>query len=123
MLTFAELRAANTSRCARWHPGGVADWPLAEWSNAVTGEFGEACNVIKKLNRIRDGIVGNKPGETEETLRRALADELADTLIYLDLLALRAGIDLDLAVIRKFDAVSIREGFPERLSVKQDGAR
>lgn len=113
MLTFDQLRAANSSRCFRWHPGGVKDWSLSDWATAMMGEGGEACNVIKKLNRVRDGLGGNC--ETEAELRAALAVELADTMIYLDLLALAAGIDLAEAVISKFNKVSERMDFPERL--------
>jgi len=112
-LTFADLRAANLARCARWHPGGVEDWSLADWSAAVTGEWGEANDLVKKLNRVRDGLIGNKESEAE--LRANLADEIADTLIYLDLFAARAGVDLAQAVISKFNAKSAEVGFPERL--------
>ena len=77
------------------------------------GEAGEALNVVKKLNRERDGLTGNTIHGSE--LKAALANEIADTLIYLDLLAARGGIDLAAAVVSKFNAVSEREGFPERL--------
>lgn len=118
MLTFERLRAANLRRCARWHPGGIGDWSLSDWAVAMAGEAGEAgeaCNVVKKLNRERDGITGNAKGEGD--LREDLAAEIADTLIYLDLLAARAGIDLAAAVIDKFNAVSERNGYPDRLDV------
>lgn len=114
MLTFDELRRVNLARCRRWHPGGVADWSLSDWAVAMAGEAGEACNVVKKLNRERDAIGGNKDADGD--LRGALAAEIADTLLYLDLLAARAGINLDAAVADKFNAVSVRMGFPERLA-------
>ena len=112
-LTFADLRAVNLVRCARWHEGGVAGWSLSDWAVAMAGEAGETCNVVKKLNRIRDGLTGNNIDEA--ALRASLGDEIADTLIYLDLLAAAAGIDLAKAVVNKFNAVSMRVGFPERL--------
>lgn len=117
-LTFAELRAVNVSRAGRWHPGGIGDWSLSDWAVAMAGEVGEVCNVVKKLNRERDGLVGNTVAEDE--LRSALAAELADTLIYLDLLAARAGIDLAAAVVAKFNKVSEKNGFPERLLLIPD---
>lgn len=117
MLTFDALRRANCSRCDRWHPGGIEDWSLSDWAVAMIGEAGEACNVVKKLNRVRDGITGNTKSEAE--LRAQLGAELADTLIYLDLLAQRAGIDLGAAVVAKFNAVSERVGFPERLPMSE----
>ncbi len=113
MLDFKTLRDANLARCSRWHPGGVNDWSMSDWATAVAGELGEACNVIKKLNRVRDGLPGNTV--SEETLKLQLGAEIADTMIYLDLLAARAGLDLAAHVIGKFNAVSVRMGFPERL--------
>ena len=46
-----------------------------------------------------------------------LTDEIADTALYLDLLAARAGIDLGAAIVRKFNRVSEKHGFPERLTI------
>ena len=112
-LTFKALRDASVSRCERWHPGGVQDWTLSDWAVAAAGELGEACNTIKKLNRERDGLRGNTLDEA--ALRANLAEELADTVIYLSLLAERAFIDLESAVIDKFNVVSRRNDFPERL--------
>lgn len=112
-LTLNRLRQNNVDRCARWHPGGPNDWSMSDWAVAAAGECGEACNIVKKLNRERDKLTGNK--ETKQELEANLAAEIADTVIYLDLLAARAGIDLAAAIIAKFNLVSEREGFPERL--------
>jgi NTP pyrophosphatase (non-canonical NTP hydrolase) len=92
-LYFGDLRTTSLQRCARWHPGGVTDWSLDDWLVAVVGELGETLNVVKKLNRERDKIVGNSVSADE--LRVQLADEIADTVIYLDLLAARLDIDLN----------------------------
>lgn len=89
------------------HP--VSGWSMSDWFTATMGELGEAANVAKKLNRVRDGITGNK--ETPEELQAALADELADTFIYLDLVAQSQGIDLEAAVIAKFNKTSERIGY------------
>ena len=78
---------------------------------ATAGELGEAANIIKKLNRVRDDIPGNR--ETEAELRAALADELADVAIYLDLLAQAAGFDLETITAAKFDKTSKRIGYQE----------
>jgi NTP pyrophosphatase (non-canonical NTP hydrolase) len=112
-LSFERLRVLGLSRCSRWHPGGVTDWSLSDWGVAAGGEMGEALNVIKKMNRDRDQIVGNT--QTDAELRTSLAEEIADTVIYLDLLAARAGIDLAKAITAKFNKVSKKNGFPERL--------
>lgn len=115
-LTFDRLRSANVTRCNRWHTkGGIDEWSLSDWAVAMAGEAGEVCDVVKKLNRDRDGTVGNKRNRAE--LLEDLANEIADTAIYLDLLAARAGIDLAAAIASKFNAVSERNGFPDRLPV------
>jgi NTP pyrophosphatase (non-canonical NTP hydrolase) len=111
--SIKHISAVSLARCLRWHPGGLESWSLSDWGVALAGECGEVCDVIKKLNRVRDGMGGNKRAPTE--LRSDLADEIADTYLYLDLLAQAAGIDLGEAVKRKFNAVSDRMGFPERL--------
>lgn len=114
-LDLETLRAVNLTRCRRWHTThGVNEWSLSDWGIAAAGEMGEALNVVKKLNRERDGMVGNKPEEVP-LLEMMLANEIADTIIYLDLLAARAGIDLSLAIINKYNATSLRNNFPERL--------
>lgn len=112
-LTFAILRAANLSRCGRWHPRGLNEWSLSDWFTATMGELGEAANIAKKLNRHRDGIAGNVL--TEQELRAELADEIADVAIYLDILAASEGIDLAAAIASKFNRTSEKVGFPERL--------
>lgn len=81
-LTFQALRAANATRTLRWHKSGLDEWSLADWVVAVGGEVGEALNVVKKLNRDRDGQPGNKKSRPE--LLSDLGDELADGVIYLD---------------------------------------
>ena len=113
-LTFKKLREQNKERCSRWHPGGIDDWTLSEWAVAAAGEMGEACNVVKKLNRDAGGMVGNQE-ITRAHLQEMLAHEIADIVIYLDLLAQRADIDLEEAIIEKFNLVSARNRFPERL--------
>ena len=114
-LTFAELATTNRARCEApsgfGHP--LSGWSLSDWMLAATGEFGEAANVAKKLNRERDGIPGNTKSEPE--LRADLADEFADALIYLDLAAQSQGIDLGAAVVSKFNRTSEKIGAPHRL--------
>lgn len=79
----------------------------------MAGEAGEVCDAIKKLNRIRDGI--QKKPLTKEQATANLAYEIADTLLYLDLLAEAAGIDMEEAVVQKFNEVSINHNFKEML--------
>ena len=83
-----------------------SDWSLAHWANAVTGELGEAANLIKKIER-RDF--------TLDEARIELGKELADVQTYLDILAFRCGVDLGAATIEKFNEVSERIGCDVRL--------
>lgn len=112
------LRAANVARLARWHGADTEPWNGADWSNAMCGEAGETANIVKKLRRLETGTANFMNGNTHAELIRKLRDEIADTVTYLDLLAWYYKID-DLAecVAGKFNAVSAREGFPDRLSV------
>jgi NTP pyrophosphatase (non-canonical NTP hydrolase) len=118
-LTFAEISAINRQRCDRWHdgfPNHEDDWTGADWSNAMQGEAGEAGNVVKKLRRQELSTPGNRGDDLGDgVLLNKLAAEIADTFIYLDLLATYYGIDLEQAVIDKFNEVSEREGFPEMI--------
>jgi NTP pyrophosphatase (non-canonical NTP hydrolase) len=117
-LAFADVTAANRSRAERWHPGfpaDGADWTIADWSNAVCGEAGELANVIKKLRRHECGLRG-EGDPTADDLRAMAAEEIADVILYADLLATKLGVDLPAAIVAKFDKVSERQGFPERLS-------
>ena len=111
-LTFDELRRANSSRALRWHRN--KPWSGSDWFTAFIGEAGEAGNIIKKLNRWRDNVQTERD-QTTDILHADLAIELADAVLYLDLLADHYDIDLAAAVIDKFNLVSRREGFPERL--------
>lgn len=111
--SISRIGEVNLSRCLRWHPAGINSWSLSDWSVALAGEVGELCDVVKKLNRARDGLRGNKL--TPEELNVELAKEIADVFIYLDLLARAAHVDLYAAIRDKFNEVSERNGFPERL--------
>jgi NTP pyrophosphatase (non-canonical NTP hydrolase) len=123
MLTFDTLREANRQRLPTFrnakgelsHPtidGHNDNWSLCDWSNAVTGELGEAANIIKKIRR------GDM---TLDEARHALAKELADVQTYLDLLAMAAGIDLGRATIEKFNEVSQRVDSPVRIDIRGTG--
>jgi hypothetical protein len=114
-LTFQMVSATNRARCRRRHPGFPNDgWTGADWANAMQGEAGEAGNVVKKLRRIEFGLQ-QAAGGTRADLLAALAVEIGDTFIYLDLLAQHYGLTLADCVVATFNRVSIREGFPERL--------
>lgn len=117
-LTFDQLHEINVKRCEDvFHP--LASWSLTDWSNAMAGEAGEACNVTKKIKRgddaYADGVdIAGEP-VISTTGRDRLAAELADVVCYADLLASRANIDLGEAVRAKFNKVSEKKGSDFRL--------
>ena len=100
-LTFNQLRKALSERGEGY--AGVYDWSPTDWGCAAAGEMGELCNLLKKMRR----------GTHVEL--KDVAYEIADTVMYLDLLAARLGIELDLAVREKFNIVSERLGLKNRL--------
>jgi NTP pyrophosphatase (non-canonical NTP hydrolase) len=112
-LTFDVFRQANVSRCLKWHPAGIESWSPSDWLTAVAGEFGELASLLKMRNRERDGLPGNKFSPSN----KQVADEIADVLTYLDLLAAALGVNLGNAVVEKFNEVSERVGFPDRLPI------
>lgn len=114
-LTFEEFGNANRERCESQqgfkHP--LNGWSTSDWFLAMLGELGEAANIGKKLNRVRDGIPGNK--ETADQLRAKLRRELVDTFIYLDLTAQSLGFNLGDAVREVFNSKSLEIGYPKIL--------
>lgn len=107
VIVHGTLRAANEARQVEWDAGNQLS--AAYRGNELAGEVGEACNVIKKLERERLGIRGSR-----DTVDH-LAEELADVIICVDLLAMHYGINLDAAVARKFNATSEKVGLKTRL--------
>lgn len=105
----------NRKRCES--PAGfnhqLDSWSLSDWFTAVAGELGEAANVAKKLNRVRDGIPGNKL--TPDELRARLKRELGDTLVYIDLLCQSQGFTMEDAAVDAFDSKSAEIGYPVAL--------
>lgn len=114
-LSFAAFRVANVARCLRWHPLGIGSWSPSDWLTATMGELGELAGEVKMLNRERDGLVGNKENFTPDERKRRMENEAADVVTYLDLFCAERDIDLGAAIVRKFNAVSERVGFPDRL--------
>ena len=108
MGTYSTLREANKARQEEWDPDNKIT--LSYRGNELAGEVGEACNIIKKLERARLGIRG-----TTETWKH-LAEELADIVICVDLIAMDAGIDLADAIRRKFNATSERMYLTTRMT-------
>ena len=102
-LTFRQLARSNKERCEdgfghKFDPEVKDYWTASDWVMATVGELGELANLLKKRRR------------GEDIPQIEIEHEIADTLIYLDLLATHLDIDLEKAVRRKFNIVSDRVG-------------
>jgi NTP pyrophosphatase (non-canonical NTP hydrolase) len=106
-LSFIELRLGNMVRHREWNPDDSIT--LSFRGNELAGEVGEACNIIKKMERKRLGLAG-----THATAQQ-LAEELADVIISADLIAMTAGIDLAAAVRDKFNATNKKFGLTTQI--------
>lgn len=98
MLDFQQLQVANALRQAEWDPNSAID--LSYRGTELGGEVGEALNLIKKLERERLGIRGSR------TTVQDLADELADVIICVSLIANHCKFNLGDAVRNKFNATT-----------------
>lgn len=120
-LTFAELQVVNRARCeASYHR--LDEWSATDWACALGGECGEALNLVKKIRRLCDGA--DKPynqGVEYVSLVKAVGEELADVVIYADLLASRLGLCLGDCVAEKFNSTSVKVGSDKRISGPGDG--
>lgn len=119
-LSFEQIATVSAQRSKKWHKDGEAEWTILEWAGAMCGECGEAANVAKKIRRIQLGMnlprAGKSLGpEALLGLIEHLGEELADTFLYMVLLASKNNIDLPQAILKKFNSVSEEYGFPEQL--------
>lgn len=119
-LTFNVLRQANTKRLPHFRNSkgelshskeDGSDWAPAQWLQAVIGELGEYANMRKKFER---GDISSL------TFKEEAEKELADVVIYLDILAKQLNIDLGRAILDKFNYISARVGSP--IQINDDGS-
>ncbi len=108
---FDTLREANIIRQQEWDSGNQIS--LSYRGNELAGEVGEACNIIKKIDRERIGIRGSR------ATKQQLAKELADIVICVDLIAMHEEIDLDEAIRKKFNTTSEKYGLQTRIREKR----
>src|SRR5208283_4897038 len=97
-LDLLTLRKANVKRCTTSFKHSLDDWSEMEWGCAAAGEMGELCNLLKKRAR------------GEDIPLKDVMDEIADVIIYLDLLSAKLGIQLSGPIRDKFNEVSRRKG-------------
>lgn len=103
-MTIRELQRINVLRNPVAFPE-CKDWKLVDWTNALAGEVGEACNRAKKFKR--DGY--------SQIAVQEFMKELADVIMYATLAANCVKADLEQACICKFNEVSERRGYKIRI--------
>ena len=96
-LTFQKFAATNHKRCATAFDD-IQRWTPEQWSNALAGEVGETCNLIKKIFSRGEDIPLSEVGK-----------EIADVVTYADLLCERLGLSLEEVLRQKFNEVSARK--------------
>lgn len=99
---LTQLKQKNPERC-KYFGHTVESMPLTFWACAVGGETGELLNLIKKQER----------GDLIQI--KDIAYEMADIIIYLDLLATKMGINLTVSIVEKFNQVSDRVNSPIKI--------
>lgn len=110
-INFGHLRRANVAR--------YADYPQCEektiehWAMCVGGEAGELLNTLKKWCEGDTKIYVR--GEKVPLNLKVIGDEIADIVIYADILAEKLGLNLGECVRSKFNEVSERVGSAVRL--------
>ncbi len=103
-LYVNSLVEASLLRNKLWDPEGKLS-PIF-FGNELAGETGEACNVIKKLEREKLGIKGSTATVEE------LSKELADVLICVANIAWSYNIDLAQVTKDKFNESSKKLNLP-----------
>lgn len=107
IFTYASLSEALAARQEEWDPSSKLS--LTFFATELAGEVGEACNCVKKLERERLGLKGSRSS------LEALGEELSDVVMCAHNLAKESGIDLNKAIVSKFNATSKKLGFKTRL--------
>jgi NTP pyrophosphatase (non-canonical NTP hydrolase) len=136
-IDFDDLRRANIARLPLFkdRQGNIAhayadgqDWAPSDWMTAVAGELGELAGELKKARRGDYGLFAKRcmlhesslershPGDTPFDVKMAIGREIADIVIYLDILAFQFRLDLGEIVAQKFNEVSERIGVDVQLT-------
>ena len=106
------LRYANIMRCREWMGEPPHRKNLAFHGLELGGEVGEAQNVMKKLDRWVQDIPGKINPSTGVPM---LAEELADIIVCVDIIAAIYDINLEESVTDKFNKTSDKHNFATHL--------
>lgn len=113
VCTLTALRNANLVRDVEWN--SAAERISIAWrANEFAGELGELANLVKKIARVRMKLK-HAPVDENALLSQA-ADELADVLICLDLLAMDLGLNTRDILLKSLDSRKAPHGI-ERMSL------
>lgn len=87
-LLVEHFSTVNRERLSRFNDQG---WKPVDWFMALYGEAGELAGAVKRVRRYDEGISTHwnpdKDGAARPVLVQGVLAEMADVLIYLDLLA------------------------------------
>lgn len=120
IVVYQTLEAANDARSLEWDPEAKLDSNFA--LKEFIGEWGEFNNWLKKIERDRLGLRGNKKPIDMAMVK----EELADTIITFDLYIRETARELGWSrndvlrfVAEKFNSTSRRNDFKTRLAEPQ----
>ena len=104
LMTIDEFQ----SMCAERNENGIfaactQHWVISDYSNAIAGEAGELCNLVKKLRR-GDFKTEEQLREAENKMAKECADIITYTMVFLSKQARSAAVEL----LAKFHEVSER---------------
>jgi len=107
MDTLEQLENLNVNR-ARFYPdfSYLQDKNVLYYANAMSGETGEFCNLLKKMLR---GDQYDRDGKSELT-PYYICQELADIIIYAEFICTIYGFSLSTILREKFNAESLKIG-------------
>jgi len=118
-MNFDEFQEKNKKRCElifhkiRYSTKKPSEpYFIEDWALAICGEAGELANLTKKIRR--GSILLDSEVDGIST-RKRLAYELADIITYCDLMMTALGHNTGKIVNEKFNIVSQREMYREKL--------
>jgi NTP pyrophosphatase (non-canonical NTP hydrolase) len=114
-LNLQSFRTANVDRAINGF-NCYQNQPLTYWTTALAGEVGELCNMIKKLQRVKNGgMDGGSSYKASDITKKMLQEEIGGIVIYLDLLASLLDIELEEAIQSTFNNKSEQLNFTQRI--------
>lgn len=117
-MNINDFQKLNKQRGQRWHQGDLSQWTILEWAGAMAGEAGETCNAAKKIRRLNLHLPNREagiPSTDIDKLRKHVAKEASDTIIYAFLVLSCVEADAEETIREVFNQKSSEYGFPEMM--------